>query len=440
MPPRRDADGTVSYSSRDFIEDYEFSIDQEFEYKGVVASWAPSQDGARLWDQEDAQIDLSTNDPVGTDDRHQSHVLALSPDDKFLAVAMSTKVRIYDTDSLALTAEMPSFEYNAENMSFRPRSPDLLAKEEGSAYFLVVTTSGARRRDGKLYKILLDIHGRVGTLSMLLANGTLPYFGSRFWAHNGDRLVHLTHDRAVVVLDIPTGEEVCRLEGHTDAIMWASWSLDSTTIATACWDHTFGIWDAMTGSRKHTIQNENDGGRQNWSGGFLGDLTHVLLSGTGPQVRVFDVETAEVVISLQSPAGLRLDSWMRYFAIHPLQDLIVLQTGRSLIAWSPFESSEPEHPSVEVLLSLTPDPDRMVNSYGGIHTLYWADRGNKFIAQGTDHTIFVWDLEKGWKWRFQRPKGRALDGPGGRDVLYLRTKEGEWVCSMAEHKIRFWRL
>ena len=42
----------------------------------------------------------------------------------------------------------------------------------------------------------------------------------------------------IVLVCMATQEEKCRLRAHKDAIMWAGWSLDDKTIATACWDET----------------------------------------------------------------------------------------------------------------------------------------------------------------------------------------------------------
>lgn len=57
----------------------------------------------------------------------------------------------------------------------------------------------------------------------------------------------------IVFNDVVTQEEKCRLMGQEDAIMWAGWSLDDKTIATACWDKTYRLWDAETGHCKHVI-------------------------------------------------------------------------------------------------------------------------------------------------------------------------------------------
>lgn len=239
----------------------------------------------------------------------------------------------------------------------------------------------------------------------------------------------------IVVVDIDTGKEQCRLMGHKDAIMWAGWSLDDKIIASACWDETYRLWDSETGECRHVIDGT---GGQNWAGIFLPDGKHVVLSGGQPvKVGVYDIYTGCEVITLNSPAEIRLDHWMRYFTVHPTRNLVVLQNARTLLAWEPFASPDSQ---MQQIFAMTKDTDPLKNHYGAIFTIKWADEGRKLLAQGSDSTTFVWDMEKGQKWRFQRPKGRELSIHEG-DVFFVRRDGSEWVLSLDQDgKVRCWKL
>lgn len=126
-------------------------------------------------------------------------------------------------------------------------------------------------------------------------------------------------------------------------------------------------------------------------------------------------------------------------AVHPTKDLVILSNGRKVFAWNHC-LSDLQTSTICTLFALKPAADFLENRRGGIQTLKWVDGGTKLLAQGEEHTIYVWDMENHTKWRVQRPKGRAINDGSGTDVLYLKRKEGEWVVSVGEGRARLWRL
>lgn len=272
--------------------------------------------------------------------------------------------------------------------------------------------------------------------------GEFPSFNSQPISTDGTALLHIVDGETtqhgmrpaaklpqIVVVDLDTQSERCRLAGHTDAIMWASWSPDGTTIATASWDQHFKIWDARTGECRHTIGPTNV---QNWAGAFSPDGKYVLLSG-GQEVRVaiYDVETGERLVVLQSE-GLKLESWIRYFAWNPAGDCIALVNGKEIVLWHPFDDNK-----VETILKLKTD-GTMLTRYNGFSMIKWAQGGRKLLLQDSARTTYVWDREEDVKWRFERPQGLALD-LYTRDVFYLDEKD--MVLSLdGDRKVRFWKL
>ena len=433
-----------SYGHEDFMRDFECKLDREFELNGHEASWAPTETGPRSWDQEDESIDLPDNNPIAG--IVPTTALALTPNERYLAVSINTIVRLYDFETLQMCAELPPHQQNVDSLHFRPNTTQSSPED---AEYLLVSQSRAFEADSTIYKSMLNGAGCPidQGAPLPLANGALPLFGSRIWNLSGNRMLYIAHPEStqlatcpvtelpqVVVLSISDNQEVCRLRGHKDAVMWASWSPDSKTIATASWDRTYGLWDAQSGVRRHTILTNG----QNWSGAFLSDEVHVLLSGFGPhKVGIYNIETAELVVALEPPEDIKLDRMLRDFTVHSSRDLVIISNGRSLLAWTPFDS---ENPIVQILLAFHQDEDPDANSFGGFFNLKWVDRGRKLVAQGEDQTIFVWEPEKRRKWRFQRQKSRAVDMMNGVDVLYVRRKGSEWVLSMGENRVRFWKL
>ena len=493
------------YSRDRFLEEFELSLDKEFEWNGRIAEWAPGHDRPFFWGDEDDRI-LPGDDDDDSKSTRNSSVSALTSDGRFLAVSSNAVIEIYDMQSLALCSRIVGHEGNIGNMFFVNASKggpqgceyDYTLFSDGAAvsgsdsqiYTWHIDADGALRRDQRIAPIPVNLlsdkaveavsdsltsdhglgseelekirHKFLETLKAADARnrvkhlpthaGHFPSFNTQPASHSGARILHIAQGQTtqhgmrppdelphIVITEVATGEVHCRLRGHQDAIMWAGWSLDDKHVATASWDQTFSLWDAETGERRHVIGKT---GGQNWAGAFLPDGQHVILSGGQPvEVGIYNIKTGEKVTHLEPPENVKLDHWMRYFTVHPTRNLIVMQNRLTLLAWSPAVAQPSPTPAkVEEIFALTPDPDRLKNVFNSVYTIDWADNGNKLIAKGTDSTSYVWDLEKGWKWRFQRPKGRLFQSSGG-DVHFINRNDAEWVASLdGDARVRFWKL
>ncbi|KAF2155521.1 WD40 repeat-like protein [Myriangium duriaei CBS 260.36] len=492
-----------SYSRDKFLEEFELSLDKEFEWKGSVAKWAPGHDGPRFWGDEDDLIQPGDND----DDKstRMSSEAVLTSDGLFLAVSSRAIIEIYDMESFALCSRIIGPENDVQKLFFIDKKD--VSKAEDHSYILFSENADVSGRDGKIYTWFIDSHGflrrdlriaplpveamsteasatisrrlieehgldpleieliRKGFLEALKSadsrnrvkhlpshNGHFPHFNAQPISHDGTRTLHIVHGETtqhgmrppdelpqIIVMDIATGKEKCRLRGHEDAIMWAGWSLDDKVIATAAWDQFYMLWDADSGKCLHVI---GATGGQNWAGAFLPDGTHVLLSGGQPvEVAIFNVETAEKVTTLSPPEGVKLDHWMRYFTVHPTENLIIIQNGLTLLAWRPaIMQSQASGPEVEEIFALTPDSERLKNTFNNVTIMQWADDGRKLLAKGSDSTDYVWDVDKNLKWRFQRPKGRKCKVYGG-EVILVKRKDGQWIVSLdGDGRVRLWKM
>ena len=285
---------------------------------------------------------------------------------------------------------------------------------------------------------IADTKNRAKNIPLL--NGQLPSFGTYPISADGKSLLYSAHGETtqhgkrppeklpqIVVVDLATQEERCRMKGHTDAIMWAGWSPDGNTIATASWDGYYKIWNAHTGECKHTIGPTK---AQNWSGAFSPDGKYVLFSGGNIKVAIYNVETGQEFAEMKTE-GFKLEHWIRYFAWNPAGDCIAFCNDRNIVLWHPFENK------VEKILQLKTDGS-MLTRYNGFSTIRWAQGGRKLLLRDADYTTFVWDREKNVKWRFQRPQGMASD-VYTEDIFYV--EESDTVLSLdGDWKVRYWKL
>lgn len=193
-----------------------------------------------------------------------------------------------------------------------------------------------------------------------------------YWSPDGSRLIYITDNFVskqppeVVIVEMPGGEQTCRFRGHKDVITSASWPPDGTITATASWDHTFGLWVAVSWIRRHTIRTNG----QDWTGdGSSSAVAAVHADSVSSMSR-----RQHLIVALQRAEDTRLESCLRNFTGYPFREQISLPNGFSLLVWHPFESiDKPGHPVLQTTLALRPDSGLMINGLGALGNLQWID-------------------------------------------------------------------
>lgn len=75
-------------------------------------------------------------------------------------------------------------------------------------------------------------------------------------AHYADGRRHVFSDRAVRLWDVETGKELRVFRGHTNRVVWATFSPNGRRLATASWDNTARVWDVETGEQLHLLRGD----------------------------------------------------------------------------------------------------------------------------------------------------------------------------------------
>ena len=55
------------------------------------------------------------------------------------------------------------------------------------------------------------------------------------------------YDKTARVWDVATGKELCRFEGHSEAVHCLTFTPDSRQVLSGGYDHHLWLWDARTG-------------------------------------------------------------------------------------------------------------------------------------------------------------------------------------------------
>ena len=73
---------------------------------------------------------------------------------------------------------------------------------------------------------------------------------------DGKRLASAGRDRAIWLWDLATGQDVARLEGHTNYVFSLAFSPDGKSLASGSGDGTVRIWDTAAAGPAHQARRE----------------------------------------------------------------------------------------------------------------------------------------------------------------------------------------
>ena len=113
---------------------------------------------------------------------------------------------------------------------------------------------------------------------------------------DGTRIASAGYDHAVRLWVVGTGECVRTLQGHTNWVLSARFSVDDggARIATASWDNTARVWDAASGACLRTLRHQNTVN----DAIFSPDGTRVATAPYDGALKIWDAATASCVATL----------------------------------------------------------------------------------------------------------------------------------------------
>lgn len=224
--------------------------------------------------------DLDTGRKLRTLRGHTAalHNASFTPDgQRFLTVSNDGTARVWDLAS----------------------GKELLVYREHKALPYVFAISGDGRRvvtsdAGSSFARVWDVAtGR--TLSIVEATGMTFHWGNI--SRTGDRLLAVKGypEYHVRVWDTTTGQQLCRLEGHTNMPTGYEFSPDGSEIATSSFDQTVRIWDTKTGRMIHNLKGHRG---QVYTVLYSPDGSRVITCGEDRTVRIWNPKTGDALAVL----------------------------------------------------------------------------------------------------------------------------------------------
>ena len=273
--------------------------------------------------------------------------LAFSPDGRFLAVASSIGVWLYDREDLNQLTLLPV--ERARTVAFSPDGTTLV--------------SGSGWSEGEIGLWDLSTGIRTATLE---PRAWVKYMDI---SPDGGTLASGTGGPGIELWDLATGTRTALLEGQTSPGTSVSFSPDGTVLVAGEEDGSVRLWDLATGSNTSTFKHTEEAG----SVSFSPDGTTVASASADGTVKLWDVATGANTV-------LEVDQ-LHVFAVSYSPDPGILASGAP-------------GGTVTVWNLATAEVDTYTGQGDFVQSVAFSPDG-QVLASATVGSVFLWDLATG---------------------------------------------
>ncbi|KAM6535945.1 hypothetical protein FALCPG4_005470 [Fusarium falciforme] len=487
------------YTIDQLYRDWRYAVEKDFvTADGKAFPYAPG--GHLQWGNEDRMLSLSGK-PCDA---------CLSGDGKRAAIVVEKRIQVIDTETWATITVLKGHTRPVDGLAFKPNDSNILVSSEGaeadqisrdaeptiivwdidrakkaprldesdlhvvSKAAIVVAASkleglglelkgpGQEKLETALASEIDRVMAKQGIADNIRICGRLQIgHQPEIFNPSGTRLVYSpgyapksdgTIPWDVVICSTDDFKPILTLKGHTDDIKWAGWSPDGTLLATASFDKTIRIWDAVQGHQVHCFETA----RYNWAGAFSPDSQHFVATDGFGIIRVYALHVDETLYWQFQDEGPKM--WRPSVAWHPNGKLIAVggkRDGEILLLDIVKEEVVQRRQLSRKDTKIEGETPLMIpGRFVGVNEIKFVDGGNKVVVWVSgDGSIEVFDLNKEVKWRFAR--GGTEDGPeaekwrdengkvtseGGSGMLVLEREGKLTLASVDFDGVRLWTV
>jgi WD40 repeat protein len=222
---------------------------------------------------------------------------------------------------------------------------------------------------------------------------------------------------------------VAILHGHTEALYGLAFSPDSSQVASASFDKTIKIWEAVTGKEIQTL------------GGSAGHQNLVLSVAFSPNGRLLASGGVDNTARIWETSPHIAFKAVAVTAHPNLVDAVAFSPGSDQLATGCHDGA------VRIWDAKKGQQIRQINAHttpaAPVYCLAWTPDGKQIFSGSMDHTMKLWDAGSGKLVReFKKFKEKEFE-KGHRDAVFsmAQSPDGKMLASgSSDHTIKLWNV
>ncbi len=270
---------------------------------------------------------------------------------------------------------------------------------------------------------------------VILAHGPTSFVNAVAFAPDGRRVATGSSDRAGGYLrlwDAASGQQVRRLEGHTDAVTSVQFSRDGKRLLTSSYDATARLWNVETGELIRTFAGHD---WWVWSAAFSPDERRIVTASHDGSAIVWTTDTGE-------PHPVPFVGHRKDGSQTPVFTAVFAPDGRRVasggldncvLIWDPDELQPFDY--ARAIAGQKPPPQPFVTLAGhkaAVHALAFSLDGKRLVSGSHDNAVIVWDAETD-------AMIKTLRGHDGWVQACSLTADGRLSVSAShDGRVKFW--
>ncbi|MDR3183215.1 MAG: SUMF1/EgtB/PvdO family nonheme iron enzyme, partial [Planctomycetaceae bacterium] len=223
-------------------------------------------------------------------------------------------------------------------------------------------------------------------------------------------LVTASADKTARIWDTATGKELRKLEGHTGEVLSAAFSPDGRWAATASADKTARLWDTATGKELRKLEGHTDTVR---SAAFSPDGKLLVTAGTDEIARLWDTASGKELRKLEEHTGEVCSAAFSF--------------DGKLLATASFDRT------ARIWDTATGKELRKIRGHTGkVLSAAFSPDGKLLVTAGADKSVRLWETATG-------KELRKLKGDTGQVLSAAFSPDGKLlITASADKTARLW--